>query len=105
MVLFGRFLLECETKAATERFSRSVYALAAHGKDGKSASMLITDYQGANATLEIEVKGMEKAKAVSAVILDKDRDIIPVPVQWKNNRLLLNKGTHGSAAFYVTFEY
>lgn len=105
MVLFGRFLQECETKVETERFCRSVYALAAHSKDGKSAAMLITDYQGANTTLEIDVKGMENAKDVYAVILDKDRDIIPVPVQWKNNRLHLNKGTHGSAAFYVTFEY
>ena len=105
MVLFGKFLQECERKVTVQRFYKTVYAVAAHGKDGKSASMLITDYQGANPTLEIEVKGMENAQNIYAVILDKDRDIIPVPVVWRNNRLLLNKGAHGSASFYVTFEF
>lgn len=104
MELFGRFLRDCETKVATEKYFTSVYALAAFGKDGKTASMIITDYQGTNPTLEVEVLGLENAGSVSAMILDKDRDIIPVAVQWQNNRLLLNKGTHGSAAFYVTFE-
>ena len=104
MELFGKFLGECENKVATERYFKTVYAVAAYAKDGKNASMLITDYQGVNPTLEIEVAGMEDAKSVTAVILDKDRDIIPVPVIWANNRVLLNKGTHGSAAFYVTFE-
>ena len=67
--------------------------------------MIITDYQGGSPVLEVEVKGMENARAVHAVILDKDRDLIPVPVCRKGDRVILNKGSHGSASFYVTFEF
>lgn len=105
MELFGRFLAECENKVASESYDNSVYAVAALGKDGRSAGMVITDYQGSNSVLEVEVKGMESARVVHAVILDKDRDLVPVPVCRKGDRVILNKGSHGSASFYVTFEF
>lgn len=104
MELFGRFLSECDAKVAAESCYKSVYAIAGLAKEGKNASMLITDFQGANPVLEVEVKGLEDVKNVYAVILDKDRDLIPVPVTLAGNRVILNKGAHGSAAFYVTFE-
>ena len=55
-------------------------------------------------TVNIEVKGLENAKRVSAIVLDNDRDNAVTDVIWHNNILTLSKQKAGSAAFSVTFE-
>lgn len=104
MELFGRFLAECEDKVECVSRRGNIYIIGAHAKDGKSASLLVTDYRGGDSVLEVEVSGMENAKSVSAVLLDKDSDLTPADVIWKDNVLKLIKKVPGSTAFYVTFE-
>ena len=104
MKMFGRFLAEAENKVACERLNKTVYAIGAFAKDGNDAKLLVTDFRGGSSTIEVEVEGMEDAVNVSAVILDNERDLVPVPVIWRNNKLILTKNGQGSAAFYVTFE-
>ena len=108
MKMFGRLLDEADEKVKADvcqsGFTRTVYVLAAMAKNGKDGKMLVTDYRGASETLEIEVEGMENAKDVSAILLDKEHNLSPVPVIWKENRLTLLKNYNGSAAFYITFK-
>lgn len=104
MKMFGRFLAEAENKVACERNCKTVYAIGAFAKDGRDGKLLVTDFRGGSSTIEIEVEGMEDVKNVSAVILDNERDLVPVPVIWQKNQLILTKKDQGSAAFYVTFE-
>ena len=108
MKMFGRLLDEADEKVKADvcqsGFTRTVYVLAAMAKNGKDGKMLVTDYRGASETLEIEVEGMENAKDVSAILLDKEHNLSLVPVIWKENRLTLLKNYNGSAAFYITFK-
>ena len=59
---------------------------------------------GTEQVLTVDVKGMEKAKYVSAVVLDHTRDAFPCDVIWRNGSLTLIKADKNSAAFLVTFE-
>jgi len=79
--------------------------LAMRSKDGKKAALLLTDYRGVDQLLSISVKGAEKAKRVTASVLDHSRDLIPCSVDWHDNRLTLVKADKNSAAYLVTFEY
>ena len=73
--------------------------------DGKKVAVLVTDYRGTDQIIKVAVKGAEKAKHVSAVILDDTRDLFPVDVTWRNNELMLVKADKNSAAYFVTFEF
>ena len=73
--------------------------------DGKKAAVLLTDYRGTDQVIKIAVKGAEKAKHVSAVVLDDTRDLFPVDVTWRNGELTLVKADKNSAAYLVTFEF
>ena len=82
----------------------TVTTLAVKSPDGKKAGLLVVDYRGTDQILTIEVKGMARAKFVSAIVLDDTRDNFPCEVGWRNGVLTLGKSDRNSAAFFITFE-
>ncbi|MCI7643196.1 MAG: hypothetical protein MST10_02410 [Lentisphaeria bacterium] len=111
MKMFGRLLAEAEDRVATSpsnaetlQENKNVFILGAWAKDGKSAKLLVTDYRGEDSTIELDIVGLENTRYISAVILDQQHDLVPVPVIWHNNHLTLTKNGYGSAAFYISFE-
>ena len=102
--LFGGILKDYGP-IAEMKASGTFTTLAVKGKDGKRAALLVTDYRGVDQVIRVAVKGMEKAKHVSATVLDDTRDLFPCDVAWRNGELTLVKPDKNSAAFLVTFEY
>jgi hypothetical protein len=105
MRMMGEMTAACEDRAtctvANERYS----AFGAWAKDRRSAQLTVTDYRGTEKTLEVAVKGLEKAKRVSVKVLDDTRDFIPTKdFDWHDGKLTLVKQDRRSAAFLVTFE-
>ena len=102
--LFGGIVKEYPDLFPASSGQETVSALAAKSADGKKAVLLLADYRGTEQVLTVDVKGMEKAKYVSAVVLDHTRDAFPCDVIWRNGTLTLLKADKNSAAFLVTFE-
>ncbi len=103
--LFGDLVRDNGAMFATASAKDTVSLLAVKAKDGKKRSVLLTDYRGTDQVLTVDVKGCEKAKFVSAVVLDHTRDAFPCDVAWRDNKLTLVKPDKNSAAFLVTFEF
>ena len=104
MKMFGQFLAENSEKVESTALHRKTYTIAAVDPEQNKGSLLITDFLGTRATIEVEVAGMEDAKSVTAMVLDNDHDLVPAQLIWRNNTLTLIKNGNGSAAFLVTFE-
>ena len=104
MKMFGQFLAENSEKVESTALHRKTYTIAAVDPEQNKGSLLITDFLGTRATIEVEVAGMEDAKSVTAMVLDNDHDLVPAQLIWRNNTLTLIKNGTGSAAFLVTFE-
>ena len=104
MEMFGQIMKDYTTRMETASNKKSIHLLASLSEDGKKANLLVSDYRGQDTTVNIEVKGLENAKYVSAIVLDNDRDNAVTDVTWHNNILTLSKAKAGSAAFSVTFE-
>ena len=90
----------CES-ASTDK---NVTAFATKSKDGKKAFLLITDYYGRNMRIPVSVKGVKKAKRVTARVLSFEKDFEPVPVEVKDGEFTLAKPDAYSAAFLLVFE-
>ena len=104
MEIFGQIMKEYVERVETSSNKKSIHLLGSLSKDGKKANLLVSDYRGQDSTVNIEIKGLEKARYVSAVVLDNERDNAVTDVVWHNNILTLSKKKPGSAAFSVTFE-
>ena len=102
--LFGEIVKDFPQMCASASDSPTVTTLAVKSADGKKAGLLVADYRGTNQVLTIDVKGMAKAKYVSAVVLDDTRDNFPCEVGWRDGCLTLVKPDKNSAAFFITFE-
>ncbi len=102
--LFGEIVKAFPTMCASASGCGTVTTLAVKSADGRKAGLLVVDYCGTNQVLTIEVKGLAKAKYVSAIVLDDTRDNFPCQVGWRNGVLTLGKSDRNSAAFFVTFE-
>ena len=81
----------------------SIRLMAAKSADGKSAALLISDFRGTSDFVEIDVRGLEKAKVASVVKLDENADNEPASAQWDGKKLRLGKDAAGSAVFMVRF--
>ena len=83
----------------------SIHLMAAKSADGKSAALLVSDFQGLGASdsLEISVRGLDSAKVESVVKLDENADNEPASAQWDGKKLQLRKDAAGSAVFLVRF--
>ena len=102
--LFGEIVKDFPKMCASASDCGTVTTLAVKSADGKKSGLLVVDYRGTNQVLNIEVKGMAKAKYVSAIVLDDTRDNFPCEVGWRDGVLTLVKPDKNSAAFFVTFE-
>ncbi len=102
--LFGEIVKDYPQMCASASENQTVTTLAVKSADGKKAGLLVVDYRGTGQVLNIVVKGMAKAKRVSAVVLDDTRDNFPCEAGWRDGVLTLVKPDKNSAAFFVTFE-
>ena len=102
--LFGEIVKDFQKICASSSSAPTVTTLAVMSADGKKAGLLVVDYRGTDQVLTVAVKGMARAKHVSAVVLDDTRDNFPCEVGWRNGVLTLVKPDKNSAAFFVTFE-
>ena len=102
--LFGEIVKDFPQICASSSAAQTITTLAVKSADGKKSGLLVVDYRGTNQVLSIEVKGMAKAKYVSAIVLDDTRDNFPCEVGWRDGVLTLVKPDKNSAAFFVTFE-
>ncbi len=102
--LFGEIVRDFPRMCASSSSAPTVTTLAVKSADGRRSGLLVVDYRGTDQVLTIDVKGMSKAKHVSAVLLDDTHDISPCKVGWWNGRLTLAKPDKNSAAFFVVFE-
>ena len=102
--MFGDLVRDYGSIRASRPAKDTVSTLAVKSKDGKRLGLLVVDYRGTGQVLELDVLGAEKAKHVSAVVLDHTRDSFPTDVSWRNGRLTLVKPDKNSSAWFVTFE-
>jgi len=103
--MFGELVKTCETFCKVEASVPNVTALAALGKDGKTAKLLVVDYRGpVDQVLTVDVKGLGAVKHVSAQVLDHTRDALPQEVSFRNDTLTFVKPDKNSSAWMVTFE-
>ena len=106
MKLFGDFVKAAQVKVETrvDAGRKTVAAVAGLAADGRTASLVVADYRGRSDKLRVEVKGLTSVKGVTAVVLDHTRDLSPIPVDYRDGRILLPRIDNNSAAFLVTFE-
>ena len=104
MKLMGEIVSSCDKVAASEGLTPKIATLAAWSKDGKTAYLLVTEYRGIENLINVEVKGVAKAKRVTAVALDNSRDCLPVAVDFRDGVATLIKDGQHSAAFLLKFE-
>ena len=104
MKLFGEVVKDY-SKLCGLKEDATLTTMGLKSADGKKVAVLVTDYRGTDQVLKVAVKGAEKAKYVSAVVLDDTRDLYPVDVKWRNNELTIVKADKNSAAYLVTFEF
>ena len=102
--LFGEIVRDFPKMCASASSAPTVTTLAVKSADGKKSGLLVVDYRGTDQVLTIDVKGVAKAKYVSAIVLDYTRDNFPCEVGWRDGRLTLVKPDKNSAAFFITFE-
>ncbi|MDD5708099.1 MAG: hypothetical protein PHR35_19450, partial [Kiritimatiellae bacterium] len=102
--LFGSVIRDHSTMCRSESFKGTVSALAVKSADGRKRALLLTDYRGAEQVFTVDVRGAEKVRHVSAVMLDHTHDRLPVEVGWRDGTLTLVKPDRHSAAFLVTFD-
>ena len=102
--MFGDLVREYGPICASRPSKDTVSTLAVKSKDGRKRGLLVVDYRGTGQVLELDVAGAEKAKHVSALVLDHTRDSFPADVSWRNGRLTLVKPDKNSSAWFVTFE-
>ncbi len=102
--LFGGIVRDFPAMCASASAKATVTTLAARSADGRKLAVLVTDYRGSDQVLTVAVKGAEKAKCVSAVVLDDTRDNFPCDVSWRNGVVTLVKPDKNSSAWLVTFE-
>ena len=82
--------------------------------DGRTAKLLVTDYCGTDADIAVEIAGLGNVTNVNAEILSYTRhpgemqidlrDPEPVAVEFKDNKVKLEKPDRFSAAWMLTFE-
>ena len=102
--IFGDLVKNYSAMYATSAGPATASALALKSKDGKKAALLIVDYRGKEQTLTVDVKGLDGAKNVSAIMLDYTHNATPFSADWRNGTLTLAKPDKNSAAFLVTFD-
>ncbi len=102
--LFGDLVKNYSAMYATSAGPATASALALKSKDGKKAALLVVDYRGKEQTLTVDVKGLDGAKNVSAIMLDYTHNATPFSADWRNGTLTLAKPDKNSAAFLVTFD-
>ncbi len=102
--MFGDLVKNYSAMYATSAGPATASALALKSKDGKKAALLVVDYRGKEQTLTVDVKGLDGAKNVSAIMLDYTHNATPFSADWRNGTLTLAKPDKNSAAFLVTFD-
>ena len=102
MCLMGNMIRDYTELCPVEN-QGSIRLMAAKSADGKSAALLISDFRGTSDFVEIDVRGLEKAKVASVVKLDENADNQPSSAEWDGKKLRLHKDAPGSAVFMVRF--
>ena len=102
--MFGDLVHEYGPICASKSVKDTVSTIAVKSKNGRKLGLLVVDYRGSGQVLELDVVGAEKARSVSALVLDHTPDNFPVDVSWRNGRLTLVKPDKNSSAWFVTFE-
>ena len=84
--------------------SRHVTVLAARSADATRKTLLVTDYRGADTSIDVMVKGVPAGAKAKVRRLDHGQaDWTEVAAAWDGEKLHLEKESSGSAAFLVTF--
>ena len=102
---FGGIVGDHAELCATTSGRKSVNVLAARSADGARKTLLVTDYRGADMTLDVTVKGIPAGAKAHVRRLDHGHaDWQEVSSVWDGEKLRLEKESSGSAAFLVRFE-
>lgn len=106
MKLFGDFVKAARTKVETavNPGKPTVAAVAGLSGDGRTASLVLSDFRGRSDKLVVEVLGLDGVESVSAVVLDHTHDLVPIPVDYRDGRICLPRSDENSAAYLVTFK-
>ena len=104
MKMFGSLMRDYTTICASKSEKDALTPFAVRSADRKKAALLLTDYRGIDQMFTVQVNGAEKAKRVSATVLDHTRDALPVQVEWHDNVLTIVKADKNSAAYLVKFD-
>lgn len=102
--MMGEIVANCESIAESEATSKKISTLAAWSKDKKTAYFLVNEYRGVDQILNVEINGLDNIKRIEAYALDNTRDMMPISVKMKNNKITLFKDGPNSAAFLLKFE-
>ena len=98
--LFGEIVKNCKTLCASTR-EGTVTTLAAKTADGKEGWLLVSDYNGKEKSITLDVKGV--SKVLSSTILDHTSNNTDIAVTLEGGKLTLTKKKPGAAAFLVKF--
>ena len=104
MKAFGEIKRDCADICASTSSDKAVTAFAAKSADGKKGKLLVTDLEGRDQTVSVQVKGAEGAKNVTAQVLSFEKNLETVPVKVKDGKFTLRKPDGYSAAFLVSFD-
>ena len=103
--MVGEMMSACEDRALCTVANSRYSAFGAWTKDRKGAQLVITDFRGTEQVLDVEVRGLEKAKRVTVKVLDDAHDFVPTKnFDWHAGKLSLVKSDRRSVAFLVEFE-
>ena len=114
LMWFGELRRACRDICASTSTDLHVTPFAMKSADGRTAKLLVTDYCGTDANITVEVAGLGNVTNVNAEILSYTRhpgemqidlrDPEPFAVEYKDNKVKLEKPDRFSAAWMLTFE-
>lgn len=102
--IFGEIVKNYTDRAKCVSEDDYITTFAALSKDGKKGCALVVDYRGRERIIDVEVKGMEGVRKVSAIVLDDANDCIPFDVKLEDGHITLVKSSYDSAIYLITFE-
>ena len=106
MKALGEVITGYPRRVKTVNPDSPVTLLGGFAADGKSAALLVTDYRGKSAALDLDVRGLDGWRIESVRVLDYERDLVEdksLAASLAGGRLKLAKSGPGSAVFLVRF--
>ena len=99
--MFGDFVRRCQTMCASTGTDK-ITVIAGKGADG-GKTLLVADYRSGEQEIAIDVEGVAPGSKPTVWLHDYTNDLVQVPAELSDGKLLLKKTDTNSAAFLVTF--